>query len=274
MLPDDLTNWRQAFRRGHSKELGLGAMGLVTKTHVHECYRDRVNTTYVAIYLISGHGVAIDHAGVEHPVAAGDLIQHPPGHRSGLVPNVDTRWTEVYLNLGPDYARSLAAIGVLDLTRTVLHPGFDLALARQFTDLLDRLAVARDHELPQLATVTGRLLAECYQRDHRSAGHAPDDQLDRAVAMLTDGHRPSDVAEAISLDYQVFRKRFRRRFGISPGAYRIRRRIDQACKRLLQSEDTTADIAADLGYPDAFAFSKQFKRHVGVSPTHFREQHS
>jgi len=41
---------------------------------------------------------------------------------------------------------------------------------------------------------------------------------------------------------------------------------------MLLSELTTAEIGERLGYTDAFTFSKQFKKHCGVSPSVFKKE--
>ena len=61
--------------------------------------------------------------------------------------------------------------------------------------------------------------------------------------------------------------------GVSPGDYRIRRRIDRAQRLLMDPERQIKDIAAELGYPGPAAFSAQFNRFAGYSPNLFRRLH-
>ena len=45
-------------------------------------------------------------------------------------------------------------------------------------------------------------------------------------------------------------------------------------KKLLKNEDLSIqNIAYSVGYPDPFAFSKIFKKEVGISPSVYREQY-
>jgi len=80
------------------------------------------------------------------------------------------------------------------------------------------------------------------------------------------------IAAGLDVSYERFRKLFRQRMGVSPGEYRIRRRIDQARSMLIQQRLSNKEIAYALGYADPFTFSKQFKRFVGMSPTVFRKR--
>ena len=46
--------------------------------------------------------------------------------------------------------------------------------------------------------------------------------------------------------------------------------MNHAAARLRQPRSTVQDVAGQLGYTDAFHFSKVFKRVFGLSPTDFR----
>ncbi len=67
------------------------------------------------------------------------------------------------------------------------------------------------------------------------------------------------------MGYDRFRKTFREVVGLSPGEYRIRRRIQEA-SRLLRSGTPVGEVAHRLGYADQFAFSKQFKSRTATAP--------
>jgi AraC-like DNA-binding protein len=62
---------------------------------------------------------------------------------------------------------------------------------------------------------------------------------------------------------------FREETGITPHAYQIQLRIEKA-KRLLRDRSTIAEAAHSAGFFDQAHFSKQFKRHVGITPGQFR----
>ena len=78
------------------------------------------------------------------------------------------------------------------------------------------------------------------------------------------------LSARLGLGYERFRKVFRQRVGMSPGEYRIRRRIDRARALIAQHRLSNTQVAHALGYRDPFTFSKQFKQVVGVSPGAFR----
>lgn len=66
---------------------------------------------------------------------------------------------------------------------------------------------------------------------------------------------------------------FRQHHGVTPGEFLIRARTDTARGLLAVSSLSVKQIASQLRYADAFAFSRQFKARVGLSPSAFRERH-
>ncbi|MEM1109498.1 MAG: AraC family transcriptional regulator [Planctomycetota bacterium] len=91
-------------------------------------------------------------------------------------------------------------------------------------------------------------------------------------------HHPGDAtpvaewARQLGVSSAHFSRSFRDYTGQSPQAFRITARIERARGLLTESASTVAEIAETLGYADAFVFSKQFKQHVGVSPSAYRRR--
>ncbi len=65
---------------------------------------------------------------------------------------------------------------------------------------------------------------------------------------------------------------FRAATGTSPRAYRERLRLEQAERLLRHSSLSVAAVAEACGYPDAFHFSRRFRRATGRSPRTWRTQ--
>ena len=137
-------------------------------------------------------------------------------------------------------------------------------------------------ELPRLYLHHLGLLAALFARSNAvpcgdSILHQEDwvDEACRLLAEEADGRTTLDqVARRLGLSYESFRKDFRARMGLSPGDYRIRRRMDRARELLVASRESIKEIAYELGYPNASVFSLQFKREVGLSPEHYRRRGS
>lgn len=63
---------------------------------------------------------------------------------------------------------------------------------------------------------------------------------------------------------------FKKEVGESFIEYISRRRIEYACRLLLETELTINQIGEKCGYNDYFYFTKIFKRHINMTPTQFR----
>jgi AraC-like DNA-binding protein len=108
---------------------------------------------------------------------------------------------------------------------------------------------------------------------------APEDErwLSTAFSLLDAGGSSDEqeldlvaIAQRMALSYDGFRKRFRRLSGVSPGRYRLLRKIDHA-RRLIQREQlTNKEVAESLGFCDEHHFSRRFKQVTGKSPREFR----
>lgn len=83
-----------------------------------------------------------------------------------------------------------------------------------------------------------------------------------------------ELARAAHLSRCYFLSRFKQLFGVSPHQYQLQKRIELARTRLLRTADTVAHVSADLGFADAFHFSRLFKRMTGRSPQAFRRDHA
>lgn len=239
-------------------------------------YTNRVMQSYVLVYVLSGTGTFTDWNDVTYPVEPGCAIQMPPGKKHSVEHHGDGQWLEAWLTLDGDFARALAAVGSIDESRPLLRPGVDRSLIDQFVRIRTDLREALDRDLPATLAAAHGLIVALHAADRRRETADPVATLvERACAALgRDLDRRLDLqtlAADLELSYERFRKLFRQRQGISPGEYRIRRRIDQAKALITQHGLSNKEIAYVLGYADPFTFSKQFKQVVGMSPAMFRK---
>ena len=82
----------------------------------------------------------------------------------------------------------------------------------------------------------------------------------------------SSLAEALAVSAPYLSKLFHEQTGTSPMKYLTDLRMRQARKFLADTSLTVQEIAARVGYPDPFHFSRSFKNAVGMSPAQFREE--
>jgi PAS domain S-box-containing protein len=116
-----------------------------------------------------------------------------------------------------------------------------------------------------------------FSRDLRPANTAPNETAALSKALRFAQAHPdstlkvSDLAARAKLSAFQFDQRIRTMFGLSAGQYLTRLRIDQASERLRQSDEAISQIALDCGYADQTAFTRQFRKIVGLSPGQYRK---
>lgn len=80
----------------------------------------------------------------------------------------------------------------------------------------------------------------------------------------------SDTLAAVCyLSKSQMRRLFSAELGKTPSEYRAEVRIKKACALLSGSFESIATVASAVGYDSQFAFSKAFRKLVGVPPTEF-----
>jgi AraC-like DNA-binding protein len=98
----------------------------------------------------------------------------------------------------------------------------------------------------------------------------------RALALLHERpeHRWTieELGDAVGLSRSALHERFVTLIGQPPIQYLAQWRMQVASQRLLQSSTNVASIALEIGYDSEAAFSRAFKRMVGVPPATWRRQ--
>ncbi|MCW1837914.1 AraC family transcriptional regulator [Bacillus xiamenensis] len=79
-----------------------------------------------------------------------------------------------------------------------------------------------------------------------------------------------DLAHKMGFHESYFSTFFKQSMGMSVTDYIAQIRIDEAKKRLLQTDDQIQIIARQVGYTDSLYFSRKFRQKTGRSPSQFR----
>jgi len=82
--------------------------------------------------------------------------------------------------------------------------------------------------------------------------------------------RVSGLASEVKLSSGHFGRAFRVSFGLSPREWLLQQKMDAACGRLRDTDDSIEQIAADLGYRTSSQFCRAFRGRMRRSPQAFR----
>jgi AraC-like DNA-binding protein len=101
-----------------------------------------------------------------------------------------------------------------------------------------------------------------------------DPAVGQALALLhKEPSRPwtiTDLARQVGLSRSRLAERFRHFLEDSPMAYLAKWRLKLGAEMLLSTDESMAEIAADVGYGSESAFNRAFKREFNLPPAQFR----
>lgn len=101
-------------------------------------------------------------------------------------------------------------------------------------------------------------------------------QLQPAMEYMEQNYRSSilvhELAEQTNLSTSHFHRLFKHTFGISPLQYLLTLRIERAKPLCSSGAYTVQEVAEQVGFDDAYYFSRVFKKVTGLSPTDYGRQ--
>ena len=96
--------------------------------------------------------------------------------------------------------------------------------------------------------------------------HRCRDFIDQHFTQLKSLH---EIAERLNLRSPYLCRLFRKMGYPSPFQYLTHKKLARAAEMLVVDGKSVKEVAAAVGYNDAYHFSRVFKAHYGKSPTHF-----
>jgi AraC-like DNA-binding protein/mannose-6-phosphate isomerase-like protein (cupin superfamily) len=225
------------------------------------------------------------------PAEQGDVFVISPGERHALV-GLDQMHLNVFMFLrepllDATFATIPAFIALFDL-QPLLRPGpahqrhlrLDRAQLAHVTRLHYELAITLSRDLPMRRELARaqfhQVIALCCQAYELSSGteHSVVPRLATVVsymhAHLTEPMRLADLADVAGCSANQLGRLFQLAMQQSPMAYVMQRRLEQAAAALRTTRHSVTANALDCGFSDGNYFSKQFKKHFGMSPRQWR----
>lgn len=240
----------------------------------HEHY-DRL----AMVYLLHGSGTYTDDTGQHIQLQAGDVFFRKPDRRHTTTIDPESGWQECFVALRYTWFELFTHMGIFpaELVRIKNGPGSDIPSSVQVfmrrLHALDTPADNADVEFQIAAlirsTLTSAMVGPEDDTHHKQVLNATRELIrTRAEESLS----IENLLSRQGISYSRLRSLFRQSYGITPGEYRIRVRIERASALLSTTTLSVSEIASQLGYADAFAFSKQFKQRTGFAPVKFRQR--
>ncbi len=227
--------------------------------------------------VVAGAGTYQVNRGPVLAIGPGALFAVYPGAIFHYGPAAGSTWDEYHVGCaGPGVQRWLRA-GWFWMDGSVRHLGQLGPVIEIFRELLACRQRAGAGDSDRSALLAERLLMEMYHawRAPGSAAVSPravDEALAYCRRHATEPIRFHELARRFALSYSALRQQIRQRTGEPPARYLNLLRCDLARSLLSDTDLPIKVVAARVGMPDPYTFSRTFKRCVGVSPAAYRRQ--
>lgn len=205
-------------------------------------------------------------------ILPGMVYQQVPGEPHEVEYETDLPMFHFSLVLPSGVYQTLQSLGALSPDRPVFAIGLHPELVAAVEKIITALRHEPDSTLHRVVVRMETLISKILDLDEETVPQRSRVVEEACVRLSRDFDAAMplpDLARELGLSYSAFRKLFLQETGQSPGAYRIQRRLEYAQDLLSHSSYSIKEIARAAGYPDVYAFSKQFRKHVGLPPGAF-----
>lgn len=232
-------------------------------------------------YVISGEGhIVMD--GKEYRPKAGDAYLLAVGKNHSYWADGDRPWKKIWMNISGSLADALVAgYGLADAVvfeDCPVYPQFweFLRVCRNYGKNSQELAertVLLFHEI--LLKLSANMLSARPQAGGREKSTVSEAAL--KIKEYIDAHiyekiAVSDLAQIASLSASQLTRVFRSAYGQSPYDYVLARKIDTACRLLLNTGMSVKEVAYRLNFVDEHYFSNVFCKRMGMPPGRYRTE--
>jgi transcriptional regulator GlxA family with amidase domain len=211
----------------------------------------RIASICTGIYALVATGLLDGKCVTTHWKFAGDVAQR--------FPRVQVDANAIFIKAGKFYTAAGITAGI-DLALALIEedhgPGLALSVARDLVVYLKRSGGQEQYSEPL------QFQTRCSDR--------LSDLAPWISAHLKRNLSVEALAERATLSPRHFTRRFKEAFGVNPGEFVEKLRLDEARLRLMNSGSTIEGVADSVGFGSADSFRRAFERRFGVAPSVYR----
>jgi AraC family transcriptional regulator of arabinose operon len=229
------------------------------------------------IYCINGIGQAIVD-GVKYRLSSLQYLMIPAESLFSLYPDRKDPW-EVYIVLLKGLAADVVAhelIKRMRLGHNYVNP--DLKMANRFKELYITLQnISESEDFIHLYVSLNNFL-EPFIYAKKATGKGEADVVNQTLEFLKDNINKNlsvaDISAYANLSVSKFSVLFKTRMGYSPIEYFNLLKIQKACQLLSSTDLRINEVGREVGFNDAYYFSRLFRSALNQSPKEYRRQNT
>ncbi|KHN67695.1 AraC family transcriptional regulator [Acinetobacter calcoaceticus] len=244
------------------------------------CYKSHSHPTFSIGAIDEGNSVFQSSFGTEQKISAGTLVIVPAHIEHSCNPLPDQAWSYQMLHLNISWLKQW----YIEFQKE----GFDLQLPQHkpliikdpslyqaFSDmnetLFDSQKLIFEKEQSLIYCLTRLLLPHFILEEIQKTQYLYESFLD-LIHIIKSSERfisLEELAQQVGLSRYAIIRLFKANVGLTPHAFQINLKINQARAQLKQGIPL-AELAVNLGFSDQSHFHKAFKAHTGITPRQFQ----
>lgn len=237
-----------------------------------------VRDNYVLHFIVDGKGkFTID--GITTQLKTGDMFILPKGKVAFYQADGEHPWTYLWVGFSGSKAEN-----ILSKTQLLDHYFCHSTLESKVLDQIVKLTKFRDQKLDDVTEL--QLIAELYKLLAFLMEELPSKSMSDSNILIQNYIKQtkkiihtqysktlkvSQIAKKLNLNRSYLYKIFKEETGYSIKDYLGQIRMEKSADLLTSTTFHISEIANAVGFPDALAFSKAFKKHFGQSPSNYRK---
>ena len=234
---------------------------------------------YVIHVIVKGRGKLENEDGLWE-MHAGDAFVLRPHEEAWYEADHYDPWTYIWIGFQGMRAKECVVNAGFDNNNQVIHNIDATKLQGYVTEMMKSPDLSYSNSLRRCAYLQ-MFLAELLEQ---YSGNVPgiekvenehaSNHVKQLMAYLAEHYadkiRISEIADEMDINRSYLSNSFRKMTGSSPSDYLMKLRMEKARSLLKKTNYPIGQIAGEVGYSDALAFSRQFKRYFGQNPRQFR----
>lgn len=242
---------------------------------------DHVTNVFSSInfsLLLRGEGT-YEWQGRLHVVQAPCVITQWPGVRMDYGPRSGTTWEELYIIYERDAIDAFQASHLLSFDQPFWLIRRETRVLEAFEALCELLQASQmDGYVDRVDRGCESLLLETHLGARYRNTPSREEEVVHAIrrTIRENPFMPYDLT-ALAYDYglspSTFRRYWKQFVPEPPGRYLTHVRMRGACRMLVETDCSIAEVARETGYEDPFYFSRAFRQIMGMAPRAYRKRH-
>lgn len=188
----------------------------------------------------------------------------------------DGEWDEIFISYRDSDLKLLLHKNFCAEGQHLWRVGGNAALWSSLMELKEALKLDPEQaEVDRLDRLAERIILESHlsRRDRPiSREESIVRQVSAELGDLSNNHSLEDLAESHGVSIQTLRRYWSSCMKVPLSQFRSRIVMDEAAKRLVDTDEPVHAIAKALKFGDALYFSRKFSKEYGMSPVAFRER--